>query len=213
MISTGSRVVEQEVLYLGKLQHVGKVIRLGRTFLKRVFGVNKKQRFIRLNATFRSDLTWWHLFMATWNGVAMMVDRSKVPFILGCIRIIWLWGDKQWFQFAWPEGMRDKSITQKELLPIVWAACGLCFFGFLRSGEVVAPSAKQYDPASHLCFEDIMVDSHSNPSSFIQVKIKASKTDPYRQGVTVYIGRTGGPLCLVTAVLAYMVARGNLRHL
>ena len=91
---------------------------------------------------------------------------------------------------------------------MLWAACCLCFFGFLRSGEVVAPAAAQFDPRSHLCFEDVQVDSRESPP-LVQVRIKASKTDPFRQGVTLLIGKTNDCLCPVTAVLAYMVTRGS----
>ena len=54
-----------------------------------------------------------------------------------------------------------------------------------------------------MCFDDIRVDNRSSPT-FIQVQIKASKMDPFRHGVTIYIGATSGPLCPVAAVL-----RGN----
>ena len=91
---------------------------------------------------------------------------------------------------------------------MLWAASCLCFFGFLRSGEVVAPSPQQYDPASHLCVADVKVDDRRAPS-FLEVRIKASKTDPFRQGVTIYVGSTGDELCPVVAVLAYMTARGG----
>ena len=91
---------------------------------------------------------------------------------------------------------------------MLWAASCLCFFGFLRSGEVVCPSETHFDPLCHLAFTDIAVDSRLSPSS-IQVTIKASKTDPFRQGVTLHIGVAGGPLCPVAAILNYMVARGN----
>ena len=40
-------------------------------------------------------------------------------------------------------------------------------------------------------------------------KIKASKANPFLQGVLVYVGRTNKPLCPVSAVLAYMVMRGK----
>ena len=39
--------------------------------------------------------------------------------------------------------------------------------------------------------------------------LKASKTDPFRVGVNIYVGSTGNTLCPVTAVLHYMVARGQ----
>ena len=39
----------------------------------------------------------------------------------------------------------------------------------------------------------------------LTVRIKASKTDPYRQGVTIHIGRTRGELCPVAAIFGYMV--------
>ena len=72
----------------------------------------------------------------------------------------------------------------------------------------MAPSPQQYDPAVHLCFGDVKVDDHNAPSS-IEVTIKASKTDPFRQGVTVHIGSTGDELCPVVAVLGYMAMRGS----
>ena len=34
--------------------------------------------------------------------------------------------------------------------------------------------------------------------------MKASKTDPFRMGVDIFIGRTDNELCPVSAVLAYM---------
>ena len=55
---------------------------------------------------------------------------------------------------------------------------------------------------------DIAVDSHDDPST-IAITIKASKTDPYRQGVTVYLGATGSPLCPVKALLAFIMVRGD----
>ena len=39
--------------------------------------------------------------------------------------------------------------------------------------------------------------------------MKASKTDLFRQGVTLFIGVLGGTLCPVSAVLNYMVERGS----
>jgi len=90
---------------------------------------------------------------------------------------------------------------------MLWAASCLCFFGFLRSGKVVTLTVSTFDLEVHLCHGDIRVDSHTSPS-FLQVWIKPSKTDPFRQGVTLYIGATGTDLCPMTAVV-YMMARGT----
>ena len=91
---------------------------------------------------------------------------------------------------------------------MLWAVMCLCFFGFLRSGEVVVPGDHDFDPAQHLTFADVTVDCLSNPS-FLSVYIKQSKTDPFRTGVKVIVGRTKEELCPVAAMLAYMVRRGQ----
>ena len=77
----------------------------------------------------------------------------------------------------------------------------------MRSGELTIPSAKSYDEGAHLSFQDVLVDSVHNPR-ILRVHLKASKTDPFRVGVNVYVGTTGTALCPVTAVLHYMVTRG-----
>ena len=91
---------------------------------------------------------------------------------------------------------------------MLWAAVCMCFFGFLRSGEVVVPSDSDYDSSTHLSFGDVRVDSVDFPQ-YVEVRIKASKTDPFRQGVSVFLGRTDADLCPVGAVLDYMVRRGS----
>ena len=91
---------------------------------------------------------------------------------------------------------------------MLWAASALCFFAFLRSGEITIPSDLAYDKGAHLSFDDVKVDSLSNPK-MLRVRIKASKTDPFRLGVDVYVCRTEGPLCPLEAVLKYMTVRGK----
>ncbi len=51
------------------------------------------------------------------------------------------------------------------------------------------PGDSEYDPAVHLSFSDVSFDHPSDPT-VIQVNIKASKTDPFRKGVLIYLGRT-----------------------
>lgn len=91
---------------------------------------------------------------------------------------------------------------------MLWAAASMCFFGFLRSGELTVPSISGYDAGAHLSVNDVTVDSLDSPQ-VLKVKIKASKTDPFRVGVDIYIGRSQCSLCPVTAVLTYMAIRGS----
>ena len=91
---------------------------------------------------------------------------------------------------------------------MIWAASLTCFFGFLRSGEITVPSLSGYDPSVHLNYNDISVDCPSNPC-IIKVRIKASKIVPFRQGVDIYLSKTGHLLCPVSALLKYLAARGS----
>ena len=90
---------------------------------------------------------------------------------------------------------------------MLWAAATMCFFSFLRAGKVVVPSDSAFNPSIHLTVKDISVDSHSSPS-YITVKIKASKSNPFRRGVTIYLGQTHNQISPVAATLRYMVERG-----
>lgn len=91
---------------------------------------------------------------------------------------------------------------------MLWATCCMCFYGFLRSGEVTVISSKEYDPEAHLSEGDVSLDDVVKPS-IVRVHIKASKTDPFRQGVFIYLGATGNDLCPVAAVSAYLAIRGR----
>ena len=91
---------------------------------------------------------------------------------------------------------------------MLWAAFLVCFFGFLHSGEITVPDASSYDPSVHLNYSDIAADNPHSPS-IMQIRIKASKTDPFRQGADVHIGKTNNALCPVTALLNYLSVRGN----
>ena len=90
---------------------------------------------------------------------------------------------------------------------MLWAACCTAFFGFLRAGEMTVPDDGAYDSSVHLSFNDLAIDDSSAPS-FVRVRIKQSKTDPFRRGVNLYLGRTHTDLCPVTAILSYLVVRG-----
>jgi len=82
------------------------------------------------------------------------------------------------------------------------------FFGFLHSRKVCIPGEKAFNKGAHLTMQDILVDNLAKPQS-VQVRINASKTDPFRQGVLVYVDHINQPLCPVSALLVYMVRRAT----
>ena len=51
------------------------------------------------------------------------------------------------------------------------------FCGFLRSGEVTVPSAKDYDPEYHQSEGDVALDNLLSPT-VARLQIKGSKSDP-----------------------------------
>ena len=65
----------------------------------------------------------------------------------------------------------------------------MCFFGFLRTGEVVVPSQGLYDAEVHLSIKNVKLDSRDKPSC-LMVQIKTSKTEVFLKGSTVYLGIT-----------------------
>ena len=88
-----------------------------------------------------------------------------------------------------------------------WAACTLGYFGFLRSAEFTVPNLASFSPELHLSVADVSVDSRLSPSG-IRIRIKASKTDPFRQGCYVHVGLGKAPLCAVHAMLSYLALWG-----
>ena len=88
---------------------------------------------------------------------------------------------------------------------MLWAACSLGFFAFLRAGEfTVVPGSPQVVLSS----SDIRVDCQHNPT-YLSVSLRGSKTDPFGEGCTLYIGRTNSRICPVTAILAYLAIRSS----
>ena len=83
---------------------------------------------------------------------------------------------------------------------MLWAAMLTAFHGFLRVSEYTSSHIRKYNPSTTLCFEDISIKS---PQS-IALHIKASKTDPFRQGTTIYLYKNNSPLCPVQALCQFM---------
>lgn len=89
---------------------------------------------------------------------------------------------------------------------MLWAACCLAFFGFMRAGEFTSPVLGPAQEAT-LLVGDIRVDSRENPR-IMTVFLRHSKTDPFGAGVQLTLGRIKDDvLCPIAAVLGYLAIR------
>ena len=89
---------------------------------------------------------------------------------------------------------------------MLWAACCVGFFDFLRAGEFTVNST--FDPDSHLSVCDLQVDCLLNPSC-LKIHIKCSKTDPFGSGCDVYLGKGNSDVCPLAAISSYLHVRGE----
>ena len=80
---------------------------------------------------------------------------------------------------------------------MMWVACCTAFFSFLRSSEMIVLSRFTYDPTIHVSIKDVAVDNKSSPT-MVRIRIKQSKTDPFHQGVYIYLGRTDNNICPIS---------------
>ena len=115
---------------VGILNRACKVVRSGRTFLRRMLyllhGVLMhplRPHPIRLNRAFRSDLAWWKLFASEWNGVSFLPPHDQLPTqqLASGSWACGAWHGRHWFQLRWDQRSVELSIMIKELLPIVLA--------------------------------------------------------------------------------------------
>lgn len=91
---------------------------------------------------------------------------------------------------------------------MLWAACNLAYFGFLRSSEFTVPNLATFSPEVHLSLADVAIDSYDAPTC-LRIRLKASKTDPFRKGCFIHIGLGSYPLCAIQSLMAYLTVRGN----
>lgn len=92
---------------------------------------------------------------------------------------------------------------------LIWSACCVGFFGFLRCGEFLIPDSQQFDANRHLSLADVTLDK-SPPQWRYYLFISSSKTDQFQQSSQVVLGATGSDLCPVAALLDYLSLRGDV---
>ena len=140
-------------------------------------------------------------------------------------------GDPRIYDMAWLEQvLRGIKLSQtkggrKQLvrLPITpdllfklksvymgWQECQLGWLHVMGGSSAFLDSCVPGKLQFHqtLSFKDVAVDNLLDPK-VIRVHLKASKSDPFRKGVDVFVGITNHTLCPVSAILVYLAARGS----
>ena len=128
---------------IGLLNHACKVVRAGRSFLRRMIDLLHERSNeltstpIRLNRSFRSDLAWWACFVERWNGISFLHPVETLPIrrVASDASGHWgcgAWSGDEWFQWQWSATTGPLQIAVKEMIPVVlgcaiwghaWAGC------------------------------------------------------------------------------------------
>ena len=125
------------------------------------------------------DCLWLQRLLKGTKRVQGPVTPRRLPIIIDYLRVI---------QHSLDLSTRDHIM--------LWAARCLGFFGFLRVGEFTVNVP--FQPSIHLTVSDLQADALVNPTCF-KVHLKCSKTDPFRVGCDIYLGRTKGSVCPIRA--------------
>ena len=100
-----------------------------------------------------------------------------------------------------------KLLTPSHCLDIdtvmLWAAFSLAFFGFLRCSELTCNG--QFDRNVHLTREDFAFFPNIVSPQQMTVRIKKSKTDPFRQTSTITIASSRSNVCAVAATRDFLL--------
>ena len=92
----------------------------------------------------------------------------------------------------------NSSIRYEDKL-MIWAAMLVAFFGFLRVSEYTSLRVTSCDPSITLMFQDMEVNNNS-----CRIRIKSSKTDPFREGADIRLASNQSSLCPVEAIKKFI---------
>ena len=80
---------------------------------------------------------------------------------------------------------------------MLWASFTLAFFGFMRCSELTCNGP--FDHSVHLTRGDVTFFPNISHPQHMQVRLKKSKTDPFRQSTVITIAKSNSSVCAVSA--------------
>ncbi|CAG2187298.1 unnamed protein product [Mytilus edulis] len=193
--------------------------------------VNNLNYYVTLSAECRDDLKMWYIFLKQWNCVSFFYDTfttNAADFELYTDAASTLgFGDV-------PERSAGSRCTSHDLSALLTrnveltnstanylhdtqghlsvlrkgyytpyvdilleAACVTAYFGFLRCGEFTV--LHSFDSECNVSIEDIRFFKDK-----VTFHLKASKTDPFREGVDIHLFASGASVCPVLSLERYM---------
>ena len=91
---------------------------------------------------------------------------------------------------------------------MTWVACCLTSFGLLRVSEFTTSSSDCFNSSTDLLLSDVALDNCVSPTT-IQTTLKQSKSDHFRTGTIICLGKTTHAVCPVDALVQYLAIRGG----
>lgn len=83
----------------------------------------------------------------------------------------------------------------------LWSAATTAFFGLLRCSEYTCQFPTSFNPSTDLRYSNVTISSNL---TIMIIRIRASKTDPFRLGCNIRVGATGDRCCPVRAMSRYL---------
>ena len=126
------KCTKRELLSLiGKLIFISKVVRSGRSFVRRLIEVSKRAKHlhhrIKLDRSAQEDITWWLLYLPSWNGISIFMDsywstNVDVQLFTDASDIaVAGFFQGEWFTVSLDSRTKSMSINWRELYAIVIA--------------------------------------------------------------------------------------------
>ncbi|XP_055356622.1 uncharacterized protein LOC129601767 [Paramacrobiotus metropolitanus] len=84
---------------------------------------------------------------------------------------------------------------------LYWSMFTLCFFAFLRIGEIIPLSGSHF-----ILFKDVSYEKGK-----VYLHLRSSKTDQYREGCRISLQASGRSVCAVRAMRSYLALRKSLK--
>ena len=148
-------------------------------------------RHLHIRHGFEFDLKKFHRLQLLLKGIKRVQgagQKVRLPITVPHLKLFY-------YQLAIP------TTTSKDSI-MLWAAMTLAFFGFLRLSELTCNS--RFSSEVHLTHTDLSFFPNMNDAIYLSILIKASKTDPFRSGQRITVGRTNQAVCPVVAMRNYL---------